>query len=85
MPEIIASWTASAGFWIKSARICEMLARAGVGGDNATMAHSPAEADRAARRARVAGTLADAVASLDRHRPVLVAVGCPTSPTPTAA
>jgi hypothetical protein len=51
-----------------------MLARDGVGGDNATVAHSPAEADRAARRARVVGALADAVATLDRDRPVLVAV-----------
>jgi SAM-dependent methyltransferase len=36
--------------------------------------HSPAEADRAARRARVIGALADAVGTLDRDRPVLVAV-----------
>jgi SAM-dependent methyltransferase len=36
--------------------------------------HSQAEADRAARRARVIGALADAVATLDRDRAVLVAV-----------
>jgi SAM-dependent methyltransferase len=36
--------------------------------------YSPAEADRAARRARVIGALADAVSTLDRDRPVLVAV-----------
>jgi SAM-dependent methyltransferase len=38
------------------------------------VAHSPAEADRAARRARVVGALADAVGTLDRDRPALVAV-----------
>jgi SAM-dependent methyltransferase len=56
------------------ARICEVLARDGVGGDNATVVHAPAEADRAARRARVIGALADAVGTLDRDRPVQVAV-----------
>ena len=74
LPEIIAAWTAFAGSSAESARICEALAGAGPGGDNATVVHSPAEADRAARRARVIGALADAVGTLERDRPVLVAV-----------
>jgi SAM-dependent methyltransferase len=47
---------------------------AGLGGDNAAVVHSPADADRAARRARVIGALADAVGTLEHDRPVLVAV-----------
>ncbi|HEX8133624.1 MAG TPA: class I SAM-dependent methyltransferase, partial [Actinomycetes bacterium] len=59
---------------VESGCICEALAGVGAGGDNATVVHAPAEADRAARRARVIAVLADAVGTLERDRPVLVAV-----------
>jgi SAM-dependent methyltransferase len=54
--------------------MCEVLARAGGGGDNDAVMHPAAEADRADRRARVIGALADAVETLDRDPPVQVAV-----------
>jgi SAM-dependent methyltransferase len=55
---------ASARLWLSPA----------AGGDNATVVYPAAAADRAGRRARVIGALADAVATLGHDRPVLVAV-----------
>lgn len=64
---------ASAWFFDKKARICESLARAGRADHNDDV--NPASAaDRAARRARLIGALADAVGTIDRRPPVHVAV-----------
>jgi SAM-dependent methyltransferase len=55
------------------ARICESLAR-GRGGDHNDGVNPASAADRAARRERLVGALADAVDAIDRPPPVHVAV-----------
>jgi SAM-dependent methyltransferase len=74
MPAIIASLFASARFKLQTPRICEPWLPAAWRGHNEGMASPASEADRAARRARVIGALADAVGALGRDAPVHVAV-----------
>jgi SAM-dependent methyltransferase len=73
LPAIIARWLAFARFFDKKARICESLACRG-GADHNDGVDPASAADRAARRVRLVGALADAVDTIDRAPPVHVAV-----------